>query len=212
MDGIVKGYYKFALWITRFAYINFLWVLFTLLGLGIFGLMPATAGLFAVVRKWVYKEDDIPILGTFWKTFRKEFIKINLLGWLLLFVGYLLITQLRILWIQGSMPYFIASFGVIALGIVYMIVLLYTFPIFSHFEISIFENIRWSFIIGVVHIILTIFFVIVLSAIYYITLNTIPILLFIFGGSVTAYILMWGASKTFHKYEPTNEQSENTIT
>lgn len=210
LRGFVKGYYIFALWATRLVYLNILWGLFTIVGLGLLGFMPATAGMFAVVRKWVYGEEDIPIFKTFWRSFRIEFIKINLLGYLLLLIGYILYVQFQILWFQGSMPYFIASFGVIALVIIYIIILLYIFPIFAHFNISIFQNIRWAFIIGVVHPLLTIFFIVGLGLFYYITFQTIPILLLLFGGSVTAYILMWGAAKTFHKYEPSNETEEMT--
>lgn len=33
MSGSIAGYYRFSVWVTRFAYLNFLWVAFSVLGL-----------------------------------------------------------------------------------------------------------------------------------------------------------------------------------
>ncbi|MGY0702716.1 DUF624 domain-containing protein [Bacillus subtilis] len=52
-DGSLGRMLRFCEWIMRFAYTNLLWLFFTLLGLGVFGIMPATAALFAVMRKWI---------------------------------------------------------------------------------------------------------------------------------------------------------------
>ena len=204
MSGFVNGYYQFSLWAMRLAYVNILWFTFTLVGLFFFGLMPATAGMFAVVRKWVAGDTDIKIFQTFWKSYSKEFLKANLLGYLLAGIGYLLYIELQILRAQENMSYFVASYGVIALLIVLLIVLLYSFPIFVHFNISTLQNIKWAFVIGVIHPVLTIAMIAILGVVHYVAFMTIPALLFFFGGSVTAFILTWGASKTFTKYEPSN--------
>lgn len=201
MSGFVAGYYRFAVWITRFAYLNILWVAFTLVGLFFFGLLPATAAMFAVVRKWINGESDIPIFDTFWTSYKKEFVKINLLGYAVLLVGYLLTVEYQILRTQEHVAYLIASFGVVGLFIIYFIILLYLFPIFVHFDLRPFEYIKWAFVIGIGHPLLTVFLLGVLIAIFYFIFMTIPGLLFFFGGSVSAYILMWGASQTFGKYE-----------
>src|SRR5699024_8438852 len=53
MYGFILGYYRFSVWTLRLAYVNFCWILFTLLGLVLFGFMPATAAMFSIVRKWI---------------------------------------------------------------------------------------------------------------------------------------------------------------
>lgn len=201
MNGFVAGYYRFAVWITRFAYLNLLWVLFSLVGLLFFGVLPATTAMFAVVRKWIDGDRDIPIFKTFWQSYRKEFIKINLLGYGILIVGYLLTIEFQILRSQEHISYIIASFGVVGLFIIYFIILLYIFPIFVHFKLKPLEYIKWAFVIGIGHPFLTLFLFGVIIALVYLTFITIPALLFFFGGSISAYILMWGASQTFPKYE-----------
>ncbi|GAQ16940.1 membrane protein [Oceanobacillus picturae] len=200
MKGFVNGYYRISLWVSLFAYLNLLWVVFSIAGVGVFGFMPATAAMFAVIRKWIMKE-EVAVFKTFWGYFKKDFVKVNILGYIIIAVGYLLYIEFRILWSSGETIYLIASFGVFALFILYTIVLVYFFPIFSHFELKKVNYFKWPFIIGIVHPILTIFLIITLSVLYYMTFITIPALLFFFGGSVTAYILTWGAFKTFPKYE-----------
>lgn len=201
MKGFVNGYYNLCVWITRLAYVNVLWVMFSLLGLIVFGFMPATSAMFAVIRKWIMGENDIAIFNTFWKAYRKEFFKSNLLGYILLVVGYVLSIEFQILRAQDSLIYLITSFGVIALFLLYFIILLYFFPILVHFNLKTTQYIKWPFIIGMIHPILTIFLIVGVLFINYITFITIPALLFFFGGSVSALILMWGASQTFAKYE-----------
>lgn len=201
MDGIANGFYKVAEKITRFAYVNILWIAFTIAGLGILGFFPATAAMFAVIRKWGQGYDDIKVFPTFLATYKKEFKKANIVGYILLLIGYLLTIEFQILRNHGDLAYMIASYGVIALFVLYIIALLYVFPIFVHFDLSIKDYLKWPILIGVMHPIMTIFFAVVLYGLYMITIWTFPILIFLFGGSVIAYILTWGASKTFDRFE-----------
>lgn len=200
MHGFVAGYYKGCVLITRLAYVNFLWVLFTMLGLGVFGLMPATAAMFGVVRKWEMKE-EINTFSTFLRIYKEEFVKTNLFGIVLFVIGYLLVMEFQILRSQESTIYLIVSFGVLAVFLMYLIILTYFFPVFVHFNLKFIDYMKWPFVIGVVHPLLSIFLFVVIGCGIYMTFVTIPALLFFFGGSVTAYIIMWGAAKTFPKYE-----------
>lgn len=212
MQGFALGYYKIAVHVTRLAYLNLLWVVFTLVGLIIFGIMPATAAMFSVTRKWVLGEPDIPIFETFWKTYRKEFVKTNVFGIFFMISIYLLIIEFNILFSQPSMVYKIASFGVVAIFILYAIVLTFFFPIYVHFNLKATDYIKWPFIIGMVHPILTVVMIVGTGILFYAVYTIIPGLLFFFGGSVAAYILTAGAAMTFDKYESKNvtEDDKNT--
>lgn len=201
MEGFVAGYYRFSVWVTRLAYLNILWITFTLLGLGVFGFIPATVAMFATVRKWLHGEPDVPIFATFWTSFKKEFVMSNVLGYVIILIGYFLTIEFQILRTQDHIAYLIASFGVIGLFILYLIILLYLLPVFVHFDLKIFEYIKWAFVIGIAHPLLTVVLFTALFILYYFTITTIPVLLLFFGGSISAYILMWGASQTFSKYE-----------
>lgn len=201
MSGFIQGYYQFSVWVTRLAYLNLLWILFSLLGLILFGLMPATVAMFAVVRKWNMGEKDIAIFPLFWKTYKKEFIKANGLGLILLGIGYLLSVEFQIISTQTSLGYLIGRFTILAIGLLYIIILLYFFPIFVHFKLKTIHYLKWPFIIGIIHPVLTLFLFVCIGLLHYITFITFPALLFLFGASITAFIIMWGASQTFSKYE-----------
>src|SRR5699024_1115589 len=120
MDGIANGFYKVAEKITRFAYVNILWIAFTMAGLGILGFFPATAAMFAVIRKWGQGYDDIKVFPTFLETYKKEFKKANIVGYILFLIGYLLTIEFQILRNHGDLAYMIASYGVIALFVLYI--------------------------------------------------------------------------------------------
>ncbi|MDY0409053.1 YesL family protein [Virgibacillus soli] len=201
MSGFVGGYYRFSLWTMRLAYLNFCWVLFTIFGLVLFGFMPATTAMFAVIRKWQQGQEDIPIFSTFWKTYRTEFFKTNGIGMILFAIGYLLIIEFNILRLQDSIVYQIVSFSVLVTIVIYIVVVIYFFPIFVHFKLKFIDYLKWPFIIGIKHPILTVFILCVTGIVYYTTWISIPALLFFFGGSVTALFTSWAVSQTFQMYE-----------
>src|SRR5690625_7886567 len=98
MSNILTGrFMKVCEVISRMAYVNLLWIFFTILGLGVLGIIPATVSLFTITRKWVMSEQDIPVFKTFWQTYRKEFIKSNMLGVILFEIVFLLYIDLAFL-------------------------------------------------------------------------------------------------------------------
>src|SRR5690625_999689 len=141
-----NGIYKITMNITRFAYVNILWIIFTILGLGILGFFPSTVAMFGVVRQWVVGEKEIDIFPLFWRTFRDEFKIANIIGYTLLIIGYLLVMEMKILRGTGELIYLIASFGVTALFILYFIALMYIFSFFVSFIL----NIKDSFILSLI--------------------------------------------------------------
>lgn len=210
MKGFVGGYYSFAVWITRLAYLNVLWILFTVVGLGIFGLFPSTVAMFAVTRKWLIEDKDVPIFSTFWETYKKEFFRANVIGLILSIIIYLLTIQFQILRTVEGTGYFIASYAILALFLIVFIMALYLFPIFVHFKLNMIDYFKWPLVIGILHPILTFFLMVIVLAINYLSFLFLPGLLFFFNGSVTAFIVMWGVSQTFSKYENTPENEALT--
>lgn len=201
MHSFVIGYYRFSVWAVRLAYVNLCWILFTFLGIVVFGFMPATSAMFVVVRKWMHGEEDVPIFHTFWKEYRTNFFRTNSLGLIFMFLGYFLVIEFNILRTQESFIYYIVSYSVLGTLLLCIVVWLYFFPIFVHFDLSWIDYLKWPFIIGISHPILTAFIFGVLGVVYYLTWITIPALLFFFGGSMTAIFVMWAASQTFARYE-----------
>src|SRR5690625_362565 len=88
--GLFGSIYRGSEWIMRLAYLNILWIAFSLMGLVVFGLFPATVSMFAVTRKWVMGDTEIPIFKTFWASYKTEFKQANIVGYIILVIGFFL--------------------------------------------------------------------------------------------------------------------------
>lgn len=188
LSGMTGQFLRYSEVISRMAYVNLLWILFTILGLGFFGFMPATVGIFAVMRKWVMGDKDIPIFSTFWSNYRKEFLKSNLLGLILFIIGFILYIDLFFLPSGGI--YTFLRVGLVIIAILYVIVLLYIFPFFVHYDWKIRLYIKYSLFLGASHPHFTFLMIISIVSLYYICVK-IPGIIPFFSVSILAYILMW---------------------
>jgi len=212
MQGFAQGYYRFSVWVVRLVYVNILWLLFTVVGLGVLGLMPATAGMFAVVRKWIRGEDDISIFKTFKDSFRAEFLKANILGYILAIVGYFLYLDIQFMRIQGGLFFQFFTYIIIVVFFLYFIILLYLFPVFVHFELKIQQYIKWPLALGIMYPIITLLVLGGLFIVYYVTIQLVPALFILFGPPLIAIVLSWGAKLIFEKLEQKGRKSEQQDT
>lgn len=201
MEGFAMGYYRLCTWIMRIAYVNLLWIGFSMLGLGIVGFFPATVAMFVVVRKLMTSDKDVPIFKTFWNAFKTDFVKSNLLGYGIALVGVILYIDLRYVQAQSGLLFTILNLIILVLIFIYLIALLYIFPIYVHFQLSVKDYVKWSVVIGLVHPIMTVVMAIGVVAAYYITFMLVPGLMLFFGGSTIAFIMTWVASQMFGKFE-----------
>ena len=64
-------------WVIRLVYLNFLWIGFSLLGLGILGIFPATSALFSVLRKYFIKNERVKLLLNFIISIKRIFGKVT---------------------------------------------------------------------------------------------------------------------------------------
>jgi len=204
MNATSSFIYNVVEWITRFAYLNVLWVLFTLLGGVIVGFFPSTTSMFAIVREWLKGDTDIPLFKTFWKHYRSEFFKSNLLGiFVTLFIG---IIALDIFYIQSNdndlltwtyLPLF-------AFMLLFIMFLFYLFPSFVHFNLTLGQVIKNSFFIMLINPITTLLIFLCLLPFFYL-ISLLPAIGFIFGGSVYAFISMRFSLYAFQKISDKQE-------
>ncbi|BDG47547.1 YesL family protein [Parageobacillus sp. KH3-4] len=198
LEGRIYGICE---WITRLAYVNILWGLFTLAGAIILGVAPATVALFTVVRKWLlFSDNDVPIFKTFLNTYKKEFWRANKIGLFIGFVSYVL--YIDFLYIANVREAFQLAFSVFLFVILvfYAITLLYLFPIYVHYELRFLQYVKYSFFIGMANplMTLTMFLSIILLTVLFMY---IPGLIPFFSVSSFSVVLMWCALKVFRKIE-----------
>lgn len=207
MNGFVGGIYKLCEWIMRLAYINLLWIMFTIMGLGLFGFFPATISMFTVVRKWLMGFDDIPVFKTFWNAYKKEFLKSNLLGLIIMITAYILYIDIQFL---RSTDGFInvLFYPTILLCVGFILTLCFVFPTFVHFDVSVFKVFKNSFLLMLMNPLSTLMMIIGSLAVYMV-MTTIPGLIPLLGGSVLAFIIMWSAFLAFTRIERQRQASIN---
>src|SRR5690625_1648074 len=88
--------YQFCVWLMCLAYLNILWLAFSLLGLLIVGFAPATLAMFSVIRKWMMGEKEVAIFPLFWKSYREEFFRANIIFLILAAIGWIFYIDFQI--------------------------------------------------------------------------------------------------------------------
>ncbi|UOQ91887.1 YesL family protein [Halobacillus shinanisalinarum] len=190
--------YSISQWVAWAMYLHLLWVLFVLAGLVVFGLAPATAALFSVVRKWIMHETDMPIFKTFVNTFKSTFLETNLLGGVYLFIGVFLYFDLHISLTQIE-SFFLHLF-LILLCCIYIITVLFSIPVYVHYRLRKFSYLKQAFLIALARPLEALAMVVSLLVLFYI-FRFIPVFLFFVGSTIVSYLLMWIGIHAFEKIE-----------
>jgi uncharacterized membrane protein YesL len=196
----MRGFYRISEWIMNFAYLNLLWITFTLLGLILFGSFPATVSMFVIVRKWAQGNRDFPIFKSFWDSYKKEFLKSNLLGLILIIIGGILYTDF--LFVKGHDGNLIqyTYYPLLIVIVIFILAMFYVFPIYVHFDTKLIHILKNSVLLMIMSPLITIMMV-TFSIIFYYILRFIPGLTPLFGASLLAYIIMWSSNLVFLKIE-----------
>jgi uncharacterized membrane protein YesL len=193
----IKGFiYRITELVTQFAFLQLLWIVFTIMGLGIFGIFPSTAAMFSVVRKWVMGVEDAPVFKTFWQTYKTEFVKVNGLGLIFVAIGWLLYVDYHFFTIGDSFGSSILKIVTILIAYFFITTAIYFFPIFVHFQYRFFDYIKFSFLFSLTSPLKTAGLFIITFIIYFILMK-VPALFLFFSGSIISYIWMWYIFRTF---------------
>jgi len=207
----IGGVYRYLEWVMWIFYINILWVAFVFTGLIIFGLFPATAAMFAVYRGWFRRDMvDAKITKIFIHTYKKDFLKANAIGYIVAGIGYLLYLNFQFSAnIQGMMMY-VTQTGLIFFGFVYIIMTLYIFPVWSHFDLKFSDYFKHAVLIGLYSPLMTIGMIIgliITSLLFWYVPGIVPVI----GVSLLAAILMGCALFAFYSIDKKQKEfSEST--
>lgn len=216
VGGIWGNFYWLCLWIMRLAYLNILWGLFTVLGLIIIGFTPATIAMFTVFRKWLKKETEIEIFETFWSTYKEEFFKSNIFTIIIGTIGLILLVDLAFLGsITEHRVYPLMLGGLFLCGFIYIILILYIFPLYVNYNLSRWLYIKYAILIGLTNLHYTITMMVVISGLYYLFMR-IPGLIPFFSISTTGLVIMAISYLSFKNLDKkrriNNQQAQNSMT
>ena len=181
------------------AYINLLWIFFTLVGLIAFGIFPATAAMFAVVRKLIRGEEKFKILPMFWTLFRTDFLKTNGFGLIFLVISYCFYFNFYFLQLNSGELQFLFPVLIFIL-ISSIITLLFFFPVYVHFNLKFFQYLKQSFLIAITSPI-EVFTIGALAGSIYFVATLYPGIIPLFTGSVFAYVATLISFRSFARIE-----------
>ncbi|MCM3694017.1 YesL family protein [Neobacillus niacini] len=184
-------------WVFRLVYVNILWLLFSLLGLVILGIFPATASMYTVIRKWLNNE-DVATFRVFTETYRKEFIQMNKIGWLLALMGLILYLDFIFLGNMQGIFFNILTFILLPITFIYFSVLFFIFPVLVHFKLNKLEYVKYAFIISLSYPHYTLLMIIG-SIILLVLFITFPLLFPLLSGSFIALLNMSVSKLIFKK-------------
>ncbi|MCC9089260.1 YesL family protein [Bacillus sp. A015] len=203
-DGSMSRMLLMCEWVMRLAYTNLLWLLFTLLGLGVFGFMPATTALFSVMRKWIQGHEQVKVFRTFWKVYREEFVRSNLIGVVLLMIGTIIYVDLAYIY-PTSWFLHVLRFAIYIFGFLFIVSLFYIFPLLAHYDWKKRLYLKFSLLLGLSYLQYTLS-MLVFSAILFVLFAYLPGIVPFFSVSILAYGNMWLAYQVFKKIEFESEQ------
>jgi uncharacterized membrane protein YesL len=197
-SGFLGSLNKLLEWISRLAFLNLLWISFSLLGLIIFGFFPATVAMFAVARKWMLGNEEMSIFKTFWTAYKREFLKSNILGVIIVAIGLILYIDFQ--FVQHAANSF-ASFLYVPFFIITLIfisMLFYIIPIFVHYDMKLSQVIKNSFFVMIMNPLSTFYMLIGSFGILFVLSYAPPICL-LYSGNLLALFIMKPATNAFDK-------------
>lgn len=90
MGTFLRKVYTGSEWFMKMVKLNLVWLLFSVFGLFIFSLGPATTAATIVVQHWIKGDTEVKIMSTFFNMFKKYYIKSQVIS-MLLIVGYFIL-------------------------------------------------------------------------------------------------------------------------
>ncbi|GHH99952.1 YesL family protein [Neobacillus kokaensis] len=206
-NGLVGKFYTFAERVMRIAQFQLLWIAFSLCGGIVLGTMPATIGLFTVMRKWLQgNEDNQSYVKIYWNTFRKEFWKANLIGLIFTIIGFLIYMNFSLIRYTHGIVYWLLVIFVFMISILFVILLFYIFPVYVHFENKFSRYFSLSILIGMSFPFHTALMIIGFYLVYLLLLF-IPGLIPFLSIGLFSLVSMWVSMKVFHSMEVKKEQT-----
>ncbi|WP_400246697.1 YesL family protein [Niallia sp. JL1B1071] len=229
MNGKWGGLYIVCEWIMKFSGANLLWVLFNIpiviliLNLfsassinqviisyiGIFILLPfvffpATVALFAVVRKWIMKDESNKIIQVYVNHYRKNYLRSMSGGGLIILIWFVVAFYGYFLYLNRG----ISLFLLLPICILYVFTMNF-FSINVHFEVKLLASLKHAIFITIGRPLITLEIACVSGLILYLSINIITFLIPFFIGSIIAFTAFLGFYSHLIKIDSKKKERKN---
>jgi uncharacterized membrane protein YesL len=133
---IMSYVYVFADWFIRLLALNLLWIALTVIGIGIFGWLPATLTVIYILKSWLHQKTPVRSVKQYGSLYWKHFKKAQKLNAVL--VVFVLVAYMDFFFFVDQSP-IVASVGIgflMSVCLAVLILLLYVLPIYSEPDAS----------------------------------------------------------------------------
>lgn len=228
-NGLMGSLYYTSEWIMRFLVTNLLWLIFNLpivyLAINLivvenisellmvaitvavfipFIFFPATTAMFAVTRKWVMKETDIPIIRSFWSYYKENYLRSILSGlilgaiWIIYILDYYYFMILESESFSSTLLFFLSSLFLIVL--VFLVAFTFNFISYTvHINERLFKTLKDALIITIGSPLISLSISGVSGFIVYISFSVFTFLIPFFMGSLIAFVSFTGFNMIYLK-------------
>ncbi|GAA3400883.1 YesL family protein [Paenibacillus hodogayensis] len=232
--GLMGGLYRISEWIMRFSVINVLWVIcsipfFYLALAGLIGstesidffkqsivfiaivtpftLFPATAAMFAVARKWVTGDVDVPLFKTYFRSYKENYLQSMLGGLVFVLLGTVMYINYTF-YLRQSGTLSLLSILFIVLSFIVLAAMLHFFSIMVHFHMKFWQIMKNSMLITIGNPVMTIFLLVGNGVILYVSFYHFTFLIPFFMGSLMALVSFWVFFRIFDRMKMITEKKE----
>lgn len=232
MRGLMGGFYRISEWIMRLSAINILWVVcsipffFLLLSTMItpdasqdqllsmlwmlaivapFTLVPATTAMFAVARKWVMGEDDVPLFKTYFRNYKENYKQSMLGGLLFVIIGSVLVMNMDFYSDRTDGLRWL-SLLFMSFSIVFIAAFINFLSLTVHFHMKLLQLVKNAFIMTLGQPITSIAILATNGFVLYISFFKFTFLIPFFMGSVCAFVSFWYFYRSFQRIQDKAEK------
>lgn len=195
LGSFSNAVYTFCDWVARLAYINLLWILFTLSGFIFFGFFPATIAMLATLRQFIRKNHP-PVFQTFWHYYKKEFFNSNKLGLIITVFG--LILYMNITFLQSTannMSIYLFYSSIIMSGI-YLLIICYSLASYVEVDQPIGTHLKNALLITISNPLPSLFIIFGFAAVYF-AVSYLSGLGFFFSVSILGLVILSSANLAY---------------
>ncbi|WP_371812554.1 YesL family protein [Sporosarcina sp. Marseille-Q4063] len=164
---------------------------------------PATTSMFAIIRKWIMNEREVPIIKYYWKFYKENYVK-SMLG------GFIIIG----IWIIFIIDYYyfktyLNSMFLYLFIVLFILLLTFTMYFIStivHFEAKLLYSLKNAFLITIIRPISSLGIGILNVLSIYVSVYHITFLIPTFLGTIIAYVSFSGFFKVYVTLEAKREK------
>ncbi|GGG15441.1 YesL family protein [Paenibacillus abyssi] len=231
MRGLMGGFYKISEWIMRLSVTNVLWIICSLpfvfflatallfsenesqlfSGLIVaavvapFTFFPATAALYAVVRKWVMGDTDVPLFKTYFKGYKENYVQSMFGGILYTLLYTIMFVDYRV-YLNELNSLQILSFIFIGLIFLLFVSMFNYFSMMVHYHMKTFQLLKNAILITIGKPFRSLSTVIISGAIVFFSMQFTFLIPF-FMGSMIALVSFYNFHLIFLKLKEQQEKA-----